>query len=41
MINYTFFYNFRGTNTLDSWNKEEQSLKNKGDRNWHQLVNDK
>ncbi|TRX50425.1 YHS domain-containing protein [Fulvivirga sp. M361] len=35
------FYNFRGTNTLDSWNKEEQSLKNKGDRNWHQLVNDK
>ena len=32
------FYNFRSTNTLDDWNKDEGNLKNKADRHWKKLV---
>lgn len=32
------FYNFWGNNTLDSWNKNEPSLKEKGDKNWKEIV---
>jgi len=31
------FYNFRGTNTLDSWNKNEGSLKSEADKQWNNL----
>ncbi|MEM6525438.1 MAG: YHS domain-containing (seleno)protein [Bacteroidota bacterium] len=33
------FYNFWGTNTLKSWNKNESSLKEKGDQNWAKIIN--
>lgn len=32
------FYNFWGTNTLEPWNKNEQSLKTKADKNWKQIT---
>jgi YHS domain-containing protein len=32
------FYHFWGNNTLDSWNKNEKSLKAKGDQNWKKFV---
>lgn len=32
------FYNFWTTNTLEDWNKNEQTLKESGDRNWSQIV---
>ena len=32
------FYNFWGTNTLTDWNKNEKTLKNKGDQNWKKIV---
>ena len=32
------FYNFWGNNTLKDWKKDEQSLKQKGDRNWEMLL---
>jgi YHS domain-containing protein len=31
------FYNFFFNNTLDSWNKDESSLKRKADYNWSKL----
>jgi YHS domain-containing protein len=31
------FYNFWGNNTLKSWNKNEASLKSRGDQNWSKL----
>lgn len=33
------FYNFWGTNTLESWNNNEKALKEKADNNWKQLTN--
>ena len=33
------FYNFWGTNTLESWNDNEKTLKEKADKNWKQLTN--
>lgn len=32
------FYNFWGTNTLKDWNKNEKTLKTKGDQNWKKLL---
>lgn len=32
------FYNFWGTNTLDSWNSNESGLKIKADENWNQII---
>lgn len=32
------FYNFWGNNTLTDWNKNEKSLKTKGDQNWKKFV---
>jgi YHS domain-containing protein len=32
------FYNFWGTNTLSDWNKNEKTLKNKGDQNWKKIL---
>lgn len=32
------FYNFWGNNTLTGWNKNEKSLKAKGDQNWKKFV---
>ena len=32
------FYNFWGTNTLDSWNKNEVNLKSQGDKNWSKII---
>lgn len=32
------FYNFWGTNTLETWNKSESELKSKGDRNWKKFI---
>lgn len=32
------FYNFWGTNTLESWNKNEKPLKTKGDQNWKKII---
>jgi YHS domain-containing protein len=32
------FYNFWGNNTLDDWNKNQQKLKDAGDRNWKKIV---
>lgn len=32
------FYNFYFTNTLTSWNKEEQVLKGKADKNWSKII---
>jgi len=32
------FYNFWGNNTLEPWNEDEQSLKNKADQNWKDLI---
>jgi YHS domain-containing protein len=31
------FYNFWGNNTLKSWNRDEASLKSRGDQNWNKL----
>lgn len=33
------FYNFWGTNTLNSWNKNEPILKSQGDKNWAKIIN--
>ena len=33
------FYNFWGTNTLESWNKDEVNLKARGDKNWTEIIN--
>lgn len=33
------FYNFWGNNTLEDWNKNQQKLKEAGDRNWKRIVN--
>lgn len=33
------FYNFWGTNTLKSWNKNEIYLKAQGDKNWAKIIN--
>lgn len=33
------FYNFWTNNTLTDWNKDEQKLKEAGDRNWNRIVN--
>ena len=32
------FYNFWGNNTLDSWNKNENNLRDKGDQNWKKFI---
>lgn len=32
------FYNFGGLNTLKSWEAEEESLRNKADKNWSKTV---
>jgi YHS domain-containing protein len=32
------FYNFWGNNTLEDWNKNQQKLKEAGDRNWKKIV---
>ncbi len=32
------FYNFRGTNTLNPWNDNEQSLKAEADKQWQNLM---
>jgi YHS domain-containing protein len=32
------FYNFWGNNTLDDWNKKENELKAKGDKNWMKFI---
>lgn len=32
------FYNFWGTNTLKSWNKDESKLKSEGDKNWAKII---
>ena len=32
------FYNFRGNNTLNDWNKNEKGLKVKADQNWKKIV---
>ena len=32
------FYNFWGTNTLESWNKKENSLKTNADKNWSEII---
>lgn len=32
------FYNFWGNNTLEAWNKNQQKLKEAGDRNWKKIV---
>ncbi|MFN8335052.1 MAG: YHS domain-containing (seleno)protein [Cyclobacteriaceae bacterium] len=32
------FYNFWTNNTLEKWNKNEQKLKDAGDRNWTKIV---
>ena len=32
------FYNFWGNNTLNGWNKNENSLKDKGDQIWKKFV---
>jgi YHS domain-containing protein len=32
------FYNFWGNNTLEDWNKNQQKLKDAGDRNWKRIV---
>lgn len=32
------FYNFWGNNTLEAWNKNEKSLRAKGDQNWKKFV---
>jgi YHS domain-containing protein len=32
------FYNFWGNNTLEDWNKNQQRLKEAGDRNWKKIV---
>jgi YHS domain-containing protein len=32
------FYNFYFTNTLDSWNEEESTLKEKADHNWEKII---
>lgn len=32
------FYNFWGTNTLESWNKNEKVLLPKGDQNWKKII---
>jgi YHS domain-containing protein len=32
------FYNFWGNNTLEDWNKNQQKLKEAGDRNWKRIV---
>lgn len=31
------FYNSWGNNTLDPWNKDEQNLKERADKNWNQI----
>lgn len=33
------FYNFRFTNTLNSWNDDEKALKGKADTNWQKIIN--
>ena len=32
------FYHFWGNNTLDAWNKNEKTLKAKGDQNWKKII---
>ena len=32
------FYNFWGTNTLESWNKNEKAFLQKGDQNWKKII---
>ena len=32
------FYNFWGNNTLSDWNKNEKTLKAKGDANWKRFI---
>ena len=32
------FYNFRGTNTLTSWNENQTVLKEQGDKNWAKII---
>jgi YHS domain-containing protein len=32
------FYNFWGNNTLKDWNKNEKTLKTKGDQNWKRFL---
>ncbi|HOO08942.1 MAG TPA: YHS domain-containing (seleno)protein [Cyclobacteriaceae bacterium] len=32
------FYNFRGNDTLNDWNKNEKGLKVKADQNWKKIV---
>src|SRR6218665_2903687 len=32
------FYNFWGTNTLESWNKKERLLKQSADQNWQKVI---
>lgn len=32
------FYNAYLNNTLKSWNKDENNLRNKADKNWHNLI---
>lgn len=35
------FYNFYLTNTLKSWNKDEDRLKNNADKNWATIIEEK
>lgn len=32
------FYNRNGNNTLNSWNRDETSLKSKADQNWKEII---
>ncbi len=32
------FYNFWGNNTLEDWNKNEEKLKTKADKNWTKFI---
>lgn len=32
------FYNFWGNNTLTDWNKNEKTLKSRGDQNWKKII---
>jgi len=32
------FYNFYFTNTLDSWNEDESTLKDQADQNWDKII---
>lgn len=32
------FYNKRGNNTLNSWNKDEEGLRTKADANWKEIL---